>query len=153
LGKSGSGKSTLIQAIAARQSENVLHRPHSELIPIFLRVTNWIEGNLPEQLWKEMCRYSRVKRQTFDQWLARGRALVILDAINEHWQPKVALNEIVEFQNQYPQTAFIISCRTESSKRLMALDDLKLPKIEMPSLTEEEVRKFLGMKLPVMKKS
>jgi NACHT domain len=147
-GEPGSGKSTLVQAIATRQAEEALRRPKKEQIPIFFRVAQWTEGNLSQQLWGEVSRFSRVPRRIFDGWLAKGRALIILDGIDE-WtfeQPEeMVFREIVAFKALYPETALIVTSRDRFLYEWTeAFNNLRLPKVKLPEPTTEELRRLLS---------
>lgn len=146
-GEGGSGKSTLVQVIAAKKIEDILRHPKHGQIPIFSRIANWADGNLPEQLWKDMYKYSRVKRRVYDQLLMNGRALVILDGLDEHWQPELALREVAELRSKYPDVSLIITSRSIWLSRLSkGFDNLDLPRIEMPRLSNAEVIALLATK-------
>lgn len=142
-GDAGSGKSTLLQRIAAKQAKSVIRHPRRERIPILFPMRLWSNGNLLEQVWQEMCRYSPVKRHMFDRWLASGRALVIFDGLNESLKPELALREIEDLRNRYPNISLIVSFRAFLLAGVPAvLGYLDLPKIEMPDMTKEEAEKL-----------
>jgi predicted NACHT family NTPase len=139
-GDAGSGKSTSIQVIAARQAEKALRRPTKESVPIFLRVHRWNEGDLSEQLWEEARTFTRVRRPTVHKWLAQGRALLILDGIDEHRQPEFALEQLSTLRKRFPRAALVVTSRTLLLARLPeAFKNLNLPIIEIPKLTAKEI--------------
>jgi hypothetical protein len=139
-GPSGTGKSTLVQGMAARQAAKVARRPRVSRIPVLLPAAQWREADLVEAIYEEMCDYWPIKRDLFDRWLAAGRLLLIVDALEEHPQPKLAFQQIEELRARHPSLAVIVTSRSlwaESSQ----VQDSSLPKVEI-RLSEAEVREL-----------
>ena len=147
-GAPGMGKSVLIQALATKLSEKVIRRPTKELIPIILPLREWKinlhlnDRGLAEQLWRKMADYTPVSRNRFNRWLDRKRLLIILDGLDEIGTDlSTAIREIEDFRNLYVDTSIIISTRPTG----IDLSASNLPKIEIPRLTEEEIKELADL--------
>lgn len=137
---SGMGKTTLVQSIALKQVEKVLQLPKTELIPIFVRISHWVDGDLLLHIWKEISKYIRCRHSILEKWLRYGRVVIIIDAINEHVEPKNILREILYFRKQFPNVPLIITSRTSVLSLLMdSMKKLNLPIIEIPDFTDKEM--------------
>ena len=142
-GVAGSGKSTLLQAIALKQVENVLRRPQSEKIPIFFPARLWRDGKISDQVWELARQYSKLKKERFYKWLARGRLVLILDGLDESAQPKVMLQKIRELKARYPDTVLVASCRSHFLPHATPFLDLQT--VEMPNLSKDEAEVFIRL--------
>lgn len=146
IGMPGSGKSTLLQKISIDSTKRVVQQPKEAPIPVFLPAAYVGDGNLDELAWKEMRKYYLIKRKLFDKWLSAGRLTIFVDGIDECINPKNLLNEIAVFKINFPEVVIVLSSRnlllTTLSKEI---ERIGLPIVEMPSLTEEEMNRFISM--------
>jgi predicted NACHT family NTPase len=115
-GKPGAGKTTFLQKIALLCNQEEL-QPHQ--LPIFIRLRNFAadlhlvkSARLLDYIYKEIGS-SNVKQSELETLLEHGRALILLDGLDEvpAAESDVVLQQIRQFCNQYYKNKFIISCR------------------------------------------
>jgi HEAT repeat protein len=121
LGAPGSGKTTLMSYFAVRLTVG-----EEERLPILIRIRDW--ALKPDLSLLEYLRYFAEKRlQTkplpvgfFEHWLEGGRALILLDGLDEvaDEAKRVVLSEQIEcFLGQYERNSAVITSRPAGYRR------------------------------------
>lgn len=142
-GAPGCGKSTLLQSIALRQAKCVTRDPKRGRIPVLFPMRHWADGRVTDQLWKQVCQYSKVRRERFLHWLTRGKIVLIFDGLDESLRRSVIPDELRWLKNAYPQVSIVLSCRSYYLSQINP--SLDLPVIGMPELTQDETAAFIRL--------
>ena len=150
LGVPGSGKSTLLRRLQMDHSLDQLRSDGPEVT--FFIPLNGYRGEQGPRAWltaRWAERYPLLS--SLDTYLQAGRALLLLDALNEmphgseiEYNERVALWRafIREIARQGNRALF--SCRSlDYSEPLSSKDDLPVPQLEVERLSQEKVREFI----------
>ena len=159
LGAPGSGKSTLLRRLQLDDSIDRL-RDKAEPISFFIQLNGYrarADGLLPEprewlaQRWSE--RYPKLP--PLETYLKAGRALLLLDALNEMPHTSSAeYHQRVGLWRAFAQAAaragnrLIFSCRSLDYSASLSSPDLRVPQIEVQPMNAEQVQKFLKAYTP-----
>ncbi|MBK8032202.1 MAG: SUMF1/EgtB/PvdO family nonheme iron enzyme [Chloroflexi bacterium] len=159
LGAPGSGKSTLLRRLQLDHSMDRL-RDRADAITFFIQLNGYrprADGVLLdprawlESRWNE--RYPQLP--PLDSYLKAGRALLLLDALNEmphrstaEYHERVGLwraftQEIVKLGNRV-----IFSCRSLDYSASLSSPDLRVPQVEVQPMDAEQVQTFLKAYTP-----
>lgn len=159
LGAPGSGKSTLLRRLQLDDSIDRL-RDDADTITFFIQLNGYrprADGTLLEprewlaQRWSE--RYPALP--PLETYLADGRALLLLDAINEMpHRSTTEYHERVGLWRAFAQYAarlgnrIIFSCRSLDYSASLSSPELRVPQIEVQPMDTDQVRQFLTAYTP-----
>jgi HEAT repeat protein len=135
-GRPGSGKSTALQQLR-------LALAAEGLMPILVQLKG--DRSIPEMIQGEFRRAKqRVSLEQIDDWLLADRLVLLLDGVNEI--PTDDLRRgLADFREQNATVPMIFTTRD-----LAVGGDLGIKqRLEMKPLTELQMRKFVGQRLPV----
>jgi formylglycine-generating enzyme required for sulfatase activity len=154
LGAPGSGKSTLLRRLQLDHCEERLRDGRDE-ISFFIQLNGYRanpKGELPEPRewlntrWKAL--YPAL--EPLETWLRKGRALLLLDALNEMPHKNTdSYFELVELWRQFAEEAvslgnqLVFTCRRQDYSAA-----LHIPVVEVLPMTPEQVQLFLKAYLP-----
>ncbi len=154
LGAPGSGKSTLLRRLQMDHSLAQL-RADGDHITFFAALNGYRAGTTPRdwlaQLWAERC----PDLPPLDTYLADGRALLLLDAINEMPHKSTAeYHELVGAWRDFTQQAVrsgsrvLFSCRSLDYSASLSSRELRVPQVEVQPMTPDQVRTFIQVYSP-----
>jgi HEAT repeat protein len=135
-GRPGSGKSTALQQLR-------LALAAEGLVPVLVQLKG--DRSVPEMIQEEFRRAKqKVSLDQIDDWLLADRLVLLLDGVNEI--PTDDLRRgLAEFRDQNATVPMIFTTRD-----LAVGGDLGIKqRLEMKPLTELQMRKFVGKRLPV----
>ena len=139
VGKPGSGKTTYLQRVVTECNGGNLQ---AHRIPMLIKLREFVEDGRETAYslegYLERCwRLSKVEIQLV---LERGRALVLLDGLDEVTgkDGKNIAKEIKRFARAYPQVQVIATCRTQSQESRFERFDY----VEVADFNEPQVRAF-----------
>lgn len=163
LGDPGSGKSTLLRRL---QLDDAIDRMRDgrERISFFISLNHYYasaggEPPPPRQWLADEWQRRYPDLPPLDDFLAQGRVLLLLDALNEmpHRSPQEYrqrsegwqrfLHEMVQ---THPDNRALFSCRSLDYSASLSSKDLRVPQIVVQPLSPEQVREFLQVYLPEM---
>ncbi|MBD2183389.1 NACHT domain-containing NTPase [Planktothrix sp. FACHB-1355] len=144
LGRPGAGKSTFLQHIAIQCNQGQLQ---ADRVPIFIRLKTFAEDasdredfSLLHYISQQLDSCGIVKQSVTDKILNYGRALILLDGLDE--VPEEDGDEVVKqirrFCEKYYKNQFIISCR-------IAAQHYKFPNftdVEVSDFNDEQIEDF-----------
>ncbi|MCK6576931.1 MAG: SUMF1/EgtB/PvdO family nonheme iron enzyme [Anaerolineae bacterium] len=162
LGAPGSGKSTLLRRLQLDHSIDRLrddgetgdaitffiqlngYRPRAD--GVLLDPRAWLEAR-----WSE--RYPNLP--PLDTYLKSGKALLLLDALNEmphrsaaEYHARVGLWRSFAQEAAQLDNRLIFSCRSLDYSASLSSPDLRVPQIEVQPMSAEQVRRFLNVYIP-----
>jgi formylglycine-generating enzyme required for sulfatase activity len=154
LGAPGSGKSTLLRRLQLDHSEDRLQDDADE-ISFFLQLNEYY-GQQPPHLWLAQCWQDRYPQlPALDTYLQKGRALLLLDALNEMQPgPGSSYPQLIAGWKEFVQQAtrrgnrLLFSCRSLDYSASLSSKELRVPQIEVQPMTAEQVQEFLRQYLP-----
>jgi len=146
VGRPGSGKSTALVKLLVATAEQALQNPHSPIpVLVELRTYNiYYKTSVLDLVQASLRRRKlRLNIETLEGLLAQGPFLLLMDGINELPDDEARRN-IKEFRLDYSDVPMVFTTRD-----LGVGGDLGIEKkLEMQSLTEAEVEKFVRECLP-----
>jgi formylglycine-generating enzyme required for sulfatase activity len=154
LGAPGSGKSTLLRRLQLDHSEDCL-RDGADEISFFIQLNEY-HGAQPPREWLASCWRERYPQlPALESYLQQGRALLLLDALNE-MQPRggVAYHELIGWWREFTlQVArygnrLLFSCRSLDYSASLSSKHLRVPQVEVQPLTAAQVCDFLRLYAP-----
>jgi len=116
LGKPGSGKTTFLQAVA-NSCNHGLYQPN--YLPVFIRLKNFaedIQGRTKTSFWQYLQEYFLnfgIHEQELNTVLAHGRALILLDGLDEilGGESEKIFHKIRQFTEKFYKNPIVITCR------------------------------------------
>jgi predicted NACHT family NTPase len=146
VGRPGSGKSTALVRLLVATAQQALQNPHSQ-IPVLVELRTYkiyYKTSVLDLVRASLKRRKlRLNIETLEDLLAEGRFLLLMDGINELPDDE-ARRTIKEFRLDYSDVLMVFSTRD-----LGVGGDLGIEKkLEMQSLTEAEVEKFVRECMP-----
>ncbi len=141
LGKPGAGKTTLLKYTALQCSRGKLW---STLVPIFITLRQFaaMEGppKLLEYIIQEFSSYGFSDRQSIKQILSQGKALILLDGLDEVKEEDNSrvIEEIRSFSEQFYLNHFAISSRLASQQYIFE----KFTEVEVADFEPMQVLTF-----------
>ena len=147
VGRPGGGKSTALVRLLVATAQQALQNPHSQ-IPVLVELRTYkiyyktsvldlVQASLKRR------KLRRLDIETIEDLLAQGRFLLLMDGINELPDDEARRN-IKEFRLDYSDVPMVFTTRD-----LGVGGDLGIEKkLEMQSLTEAEVEKFVRECMP-----
>ena len=160
LGAPGSGKSTLLRRLQLDHSQDRLAGGRDE-ISFFIQLNGYrarAGGPRPEAREWLAARWAAAypRLAPLDAWLQKGKALLLLDALNE--MPHRSADdyrELAGLWREFAQEAarsgnrILFSCRSlDYGGAFLSSPDLPMPQIEIQPMTAEQVRDFLAAYVP-----
>jgi predicted NACHT family NTPase len=146
VGRPGSGKSTALVRLLVATAQQALQNPHSQIpVLVELRTYNiYYKTSVLDLVQASLKRRKlRLDIETIEDLLAEGRFLLLMDGINELPDDEARRN-IKEFRLDYSDVPMVFTTRD-----LGVGGDLGIEKkLEMQSLTEAEVEKFVRECMP-----
>jgi len=145
LGKPGAGKTTLLKSLAVEcvQPETELF---AHLVPLFVTLREFAKEASKTQSWKLLDyltwllaeRWNGCDRPSAEQILTQGRALVLLDGLDE--VPPNDLESVLDAVREfgYRFNRLVITCRTQSQQYLDGFTD-----VEVADFTPQQVDRFV----------
>lgn len=159
LGAPGSGKSTLLRRLQLDHSIDRL-RDDGDQGSFFVQLNGYrarANGELPEpREWLNAC-WAALYPQlpSLEKLLQRGRALLLLDALNEMPHKNTAdYHHLVGLWRALAQDAsregnrVIFSCRSLDYSASLSSPDLRVPQVEVQPMSSDKVREFLKLYVP-----
>ena len=123
LGDPGSGKTTTLYRLAAEQMDVAL-ADRAAAVPLMVKLGSWTAADEPLEAFLQ--RSLGDLGQDLAALLAEGRALLLLDGLNEipAGQHAAKYAAVDRFLAQHPQVAAVVSCRVEDypAERALRLD-------------------------------
>jgi predicted NACHT family NTPase len=121
LGKPGAGKTTFLQWVAIKCD---LGKFQSNRVPIFIRLKNFADdtrkgdskSNLLNYINEEFASCEIVEKWVLKKILTQGKALILLDGLDEVSDGDEIIRQIRKFTEEYFQNQFIITCRIAAQK-------------------------------------
>ncbi|MEP0885147.1 NACHT domain-containing protein [Trichocoleus sp. ST-U3] len=143
VGKPGSGKTTYLQRVVTEcNAENL----QAYRIPVLIKLRDFIDDGrkVAYSLKRYLERYWRLSDTETQLILDKGRALVLLDGLDEVTgeDGKNIAKEIKRFARAYPQVQVIVTCRTQSFTGEMDWKSLRFQFVEVADFDELQVRTF-----------
>ncbi len=152
LGAPGSGKTTLlnyfvVKLAAGKATE--LQMPEADWLPILIRIRDWVEHpdrSLLEHAYAfcERLSIGKLPEGFFDYWLTRGRAVVLLDGLDEvadeAKRSRIA-EEIELFLQQHHQNPAVITSRPAGYRSYFRSESF--PHYELQPFDERQMEEFV----------
>ncbi|HEX4946839.1 MAG TPA: SUMF1/EgtB/PvdO family nonheme iron enzyme [Blastocatellia bacterium] len=154
LGAPGSGKSTLLRRLQLDHSEDRLQDGTDE-ISFFLPLNEYHGAQPPREWLLQSWRERFPQLPALDTYLQKGRALLLLDALNE-MQPGSGSSyaQLLTAWKEFVQEAarlgnrILFSCRSLDYSASLSSKALRVPQIEVQPMTREQVQGFLRAYAP-----
>jgi formylglycine-generating enzyme required for sulfatase activity len=162
LGAPGSGKSTLLRRLQLDHSIDRL-RDGGEQISFFIQLNGYrtkLNGDSPDPREWLGARWGSLYPQLppLDDYLRQGRALLLLDALNEMPHRSTAdYHRLVDLWRGFAQEAahqgnrILFSCRSLDYSASLSSPDLRVPQVEVQPMNAEQVQEFLQAYAPAHK--
>lgn len=141
LGKPGSGKTTFLKHIAI-QCISGNFQPN--LVPIFITLKNFAESkdcsSLIKYINQKLNDCNVLDNSITKKLLARGRALVLLDGLDEVMEADEAriLKELNKIYTQFSSNKFIVTCRIAAKQYTLK----NFTEVEVADFNEEQIISF-----------
>jgi len=146
VGKPGSGKTTLLKSLAVECIKPEIDL-FNNLVPLFVTLLDFTKKSQENLSWKLADylvdllaeKWGKCDRASAEKILSQGRALVLLDGLDEVVSPndvEKVLDAIKEFG--YRGNQLIITCRTQSQRQLGGFTD-----VEVADFTSQQVDQFV----------
>jgi formylglycine-generating enzyme required for sulfatase activity len=165
LGQPGSGKSTLLRRLQLDHSIDRLRAGDADdaddaQVSFFIQLNTYrrpADGPLPSpRAWLNAAWAARYpKMPPLDKFLNEGRALLLLDALNEmphnspaEYHERVALWRDFTHEAARAGNRLVYSCRTLDYGAPLSGPDLRVPQIAVQPMSAEQVRRFLAAYVP-----
>ncbi|QQS45407.1 MAG: SUMF1/EgtB/PvdO family nonheme iron enzyme [Acidobacteriota bacterium] len=159
LGAPGSGKSTLLRHLQLQHSEERLNSESAE-VSFFIQLNGYrarSNGEYPEPAEWLNSRWKALYPQLddLDDYLQNGRALLLLDALNEmpHGSDE-HYRKLIDTWREFAQDAarqnnrIVFSCRGLNYSASLSGKELPVPQIEVQPMNSDQVRDFLKAYAP-----
>ncbi len=140
LGKPGAGKTTLLQHIAMKCNQGELL---PDLIPIFIKLKNFAEDasvtgdfSLLSYIRQELAN-SNISEQQVETLLAHGKALILLDGLDELQQEDrgEVVKQIRKLSEEYYKNPLIITCRIAAQQyQFEGFADIEIADFDSPQI-------------------
>ena len=165
LGKPGSGKTTFLKSLLVECVEGRLRWNQQDYVPIFITLKDFAkashnqpQSNLSNYIYQEFCswglRDSLKNRQVVEEILAEGRALILLDGLDEvpeqideksqELDQESVINEILYFSKS--NNRIVITCRTPGQQSMWeGFTDVEIADFEKEEEREEFVQKWFAV--------
>lgn len=127
LGDPGSGKSTLLQYIALQWAELPEQELSNTCLPLLVELRTYNRDkkvaqcqNLFEFIDSESSIISCLDNEYIQDKLNTGKATILFDGLDEMFEPsqrEQVINEIIDFQQKYPQVRIIVTSRVIGYKQ------------------------------------
>ncbi|HLG17393.1 MAG TPA: SUMF1/EgtB/PvdO family nonheme iron enzyme [Blastocatellia bacterium] len=158
LGAPGSGKSTLLRRLQLDHSIDRLRGPNesAEQVSFFIQLNEYRGEQKPREWLMTRWKQSYPLLPSLATYLQSGRALLLLDALNE-MQPKSgsSYDELVGLWREFVQEASrnrnrtLFSCRSLNYSAPLSSKDLRVPQVEVQPMKPEQMRAFIKAYAPV----
>lgn len=154
LGAPGSGKSTLLRRLQLDHSADRL-RDGVKQVSFFVQLNGYrsrANGESPDPLEWLGSRWATLYPQLprLETFLQQGRALLLLDALNEMPHKNTAdYHRLVDLWRAFTQEAarqgnrILFSCRSLDYSASLSSPDLRVPQVEVQPMNAEQTRNFL----------
>jgi HEAT repeat protein len=156
LGAPGSGKTTLMSyfavMLALKKPQQLGLAPNTDLLPILIKIrdlSRYRDINILDYLKQVVCKHFFVKRELpnefFENWLEDGRALILLDGLDEVAEEarQFEVVELIEsFLRQYSQNRAIITSRPAGYKRAFFRTD-EFPQYRLQLFDDAKIDLFI----------
>ncbi len=133
LGRPGAGKTTFLKrlAIGCLKGEFLVDQ-----LPIFVTLKEFAETSGQPEIIQYMC----TERASFIQILESGRALVLLDGLDEVMEQDYdrVTREIREFAEKYSQNHIVITCRIAAKESYFQ----QFTEVEVADFSDEQIQEF-----------
>jgi HEAT repeat protein len=138
IGAAGMGKSTALRHLALEAARNRLESPRIAPLPLLLRLSEWGEGQTLQAFIRT---HWKLDGDPVDL-LARGRAVIYLDGLNE--MGKFTPDRVAQLRawlngSESPRHV-IFTCRSGDYNALL---DLHLPVVQMTRLNRARIRDYI----------
>lgn len=142
LGKPGAGKTTFMKYLAM---SCLAGKFHGELVPIFVTLKVYAETKgaptLQEYIFAEL-QQRKVSRDTVERLLESGRALILLDGLDEVKQEddRRVKQDIDKFSSDWLKNRFAITCRIAAREYQFE----KFTEVEVTDFDDEQIEAFVN---------
>lgn len=138
LGKPGAGKTTFLKHVAIECIDSWFQKKQ---VPLFVFLKDFAEAEAQPDLLTYI-NQSLVRSQDWQQILAAGKALILLDGLDEVTDADSSrvVGEIRKLSEQFPENRFAITCRT--AKPEYAFEEFV--EIEIADFDDEQIAGFCG---------
>ena len=157
VGRAGSGKTTLLKWIAvqtARQNQEGIPANWADKLPIFLRLRDFAQTELPSietlalQSGGVRDLKGRLPQNWTDQQLRQGRALLLIDGLDEVSQEKreAAYTWLERTLTLYPNAGYIISSRPNTLQDEIVAARLQrngFLRLDLQDINQEAIKQFI----------
>ena len=139
VGKPGSGKTTYLQRVVTECNQGNIQ---ANRIPVLIKLREFVDDGreFAYSLERYLEQYWQLSNAEIQLVLKRGRALVLLDGLDEVTgeDGKNIAKEIKRFARTYPQVQIIVTCRTQSQESRFERFDY----VEVADFNEPQVKAF-----------
>lgn len=141
LGKPGAGKTTFLKHIAMQCNAGALQ---ADKVPIFITLKDYAEieqcPSLLEYISEQFATCSSVTLEAVAQVLSAGKALVLLDGLDEVRETDVyqVVQEVRNFTNQFHHNHFVITCRIATREYTLE----EFTEVEVADFEQQQIANF-----------
>ncbi|NKB18196.1 MAG: NACHT domain-containing protein [Pseudanabaena sp. CRU_2_10] len=142
LGKPGAGKTTFMKYLAM---SCLAGKFHGELVPIFVTLKVYAEAksapSLQEYIFDEL-QQRRVARDAVERLLENGRALILLDGLDEvkKEDDRRVKQDIDKFSRDWLKNRFALTCRIAAREYLFE----KFTEVEVADFDDQQIEMFVN---------
>ena len=138
LGKPGAGKTTFLKHLAIQSIKNQFQ---GDLVPFFITLKDFAETKDKPNLFTYLTNYLNSKdRESFQQILTHGKALILLDGLDEVLEAdsQRVIKEIIDFSNKFLNNQYVLTCRIAAKQYIFE----KFTEVEIADFDKKQIKIF-----------